>query len=269
MDISDPNTIMTSTCTNVPCKLDNFVILNHNTRTKFEIIDTRSNMAIINSSNIVRYSAIIASNIQFTVITNNEFCYQNDNEIIYRNLEKIVIIRDNKIINYDIDPSFKTGYIYWGKFMIFIYPDRIEYFPHHDTKKRRKAFIGYTEIKTDLVSDKYMILTNRINVLVFDTVDNNLFKKIYTHHINVGAWNIVNRGRNIVITFPDKVIIFRIRILGEIPYGEECIFCKNTRRVKKVILVPCGHSNLCKKCLDADRCTICNQKITSRVTCQF
>ncbi len=83
---------------------------------------------------------------------------------------------------------------------------------------------------------------------------------------------ICNNNANSIITINNKYIetrginnttkIYKITDTDDIPEEEMCIICYNST-LKNEVLVPCGHTQFCNKCIkDITKCPLCRQAVT-------
>ena len=140
----------------------------------------------------------------------------------------------------------------------------------------QKEFAGYVYQDNIVINDnKHVILEGMHEYIIYDYVTDNEVERIPKEIKPVDAQSFTNLTEVIIVgkthisvkyTDPNnpastKMVLYKFMDDDEIPDSEKCVVCF-AKTEKKKVLVPCGHTQFCEKCInDIQECPLCRKKV--------
>lgn len=127
-----------------------------------------------------------------------------------------------------------------------------------------------------VINNELIVLSGLNDFIIYDYIHDNEIRKIdrkYTLTSNQNGFNnpsVINILNDNILSVTHhisatskNIVLYRLKDNDEIPEAEQCVICMN-RTKKNKILVPCGHTQYCQKCIsDLKVCSICRTKVGS------
>ena len=75
--------------------------------------------------------------------------------------------------------------------------------------------------------------------------------------------NLFQNENIIVVKKKDKQEIYKLKDLNDLPDDKKCVVCFDLTE-RKHALVPCGHTQFCKSCIEKFKdCPVCRESVSS------